>query len=308
MANTTQAFLGDLSTWRQAQVVLDDIHALWGGKRILVRGDGQTSITEVDLAQQEQVYRLDLGAERARSILNVCALNDVLGISFPERPRVPDESSTRLGLTNSQAETRWVVHWANDPVEFHFEEARAVLTAVYDNMQQLGATLQPPKPAAPPASTPPSPDRLLQAAVDFFTQDKWTFERSPDRPVLRLPFQGKNGKWTCFAQIRTVHGGEQLLFYSVLPINVPEAKRLAVAEFITRANYGMAIGNFELDFSDGEVRYKSSIDATGAELTPPFIKPLVYTNCLMMDKYLPGIIAVIYANTSPAEAVKQREG
>jgi hypothetical protein len=31
-------------------------------------------------------------------------------------------------------------------------------------------------------------------------------------------------------------------------------ERAPPAEFITRANYGLIIGNFELDFEDGEIR------------------------------------------------------
>jgi hypothetical protein len=38
------------------------------------------------------------------------------------------------------------------------------------------------------------------------------------------------------------------------------------------------------------------------------LRPLVYTNVLMMDKYMSGLMAVVYADMSPAEAVKQIEG
>ena len=46
----------------------------------------------------------------------------------------------------------------------------------------------------------------------------------------------------------------------------PEEMRVPMAEFLTRANYGLRIGNFEMDFEDGEVRYKSSVDFEGIEL------------------------------------------
>ena len=35
--------------------------------------------------------------------------------------------------------------------------------------------------------------------------------------------------------------------------------RVAAAEFEPRANFGLDIGNLELDMTDGEVRYKSSL-------------------------------------------------
>ncbi|MEB3294607.1 MAG: hypothetical protein VKJ24_15735 [Synechococcales bacterium] len=51
--------------------------------------------------------------------------------------------------------------------------------------------------------------------------------------------------------------------------------------------------HFELDFNDGEIQYKTSIDVEGDRLTPALIKRLVYTNVAMMDDYLPGIQAVV---------------
>lgn len=92
------------------------------------------------------------------------------------------------------------------------------------------------------------------------------------------------------------------------PIKVPEARRQVIAEFLTRANYGMVIGNFEMDFSDGEIRYKTSVDlAGGSPLTMLLIKPLVYTNVLMMDKYLPGVMEVLYADVSAEQAIRKIE-
>lgn len=145
--------------------------------------------------------------------------------------------------------------------------------------------------------------KILDATEAFFKEDNWNFERHPERPVLRLPFVGKNGRWMCFAQERN----NQLLFYSVASVNAPEEKRAEIAEFITRANYGMAIGNFELDFNDGEIRYKTSIDVDEGELSSGLIKPAIYVNCLMMDKYLPGLMAVLYASVTPLDAVNKVE-
>jgi hypothetical protein len=119
---------------------------------------------------------------------------------------------------------------------------------------------------------------------------------------LRIAFQGDNGKWTCYAKARVEQ--EQFVFYSVCPVNAPESKRLAIAEFLTRANSGMIIGNFELDFADGEIRYKTSIDVEGDSLSSALIKRVVYANVTMMDEYLPGIMSVISGDVSPEKAIR----
>ena len=64
---------------------------------------------------------------------------------------------------------------------------------------------------------------------------------------------------------------------------------------------------FELDFVDGEIRYKTSIDVENSTLSFPQIKQLVYTNVMMMDEYLPGIMSVIDGGVEAREAIAQIE-
>jgi hypothetical protein len=147
-----------------------------------------------------------------------------------------------------------------------------------------------------------SSKQILEEIIDFFTEDDWPFTKIKGEPVLRMAFQGENGKWTCYAKARVEQ--EQFVFYSVCPVNAPENKRLAIAEFLTRANSGMIIGNFELDFADGEIRFKSSIDVQGDFLSFELIKQLVYANVTMMDEYLPGIKSVIESDVLPVDAIR----
>lgn len=147
---------------------------------------------------------------------------------------------------------------------------------------------------------------ILKAVVKFFQEDQWPFDQIEGRPILRTRFRGKNGEWMCFAQAREEQF--RFIFYSVCPVNAPENKRPEMAEFLTRANYGLIIGNFEMDYSDGEIRYKTSIDVEGDELTSALIKQMMYANVMTMDKYLPGIMKVLYANASPRDAIVEVEG
>ncbi|TAF03410.1 MAG: YbjN domain-containing protein [Nostocales cyanobacterium] len=146
---------------------------------------------------------------------------------------------------------------------------------------------------------------IFEEMINFFKNDDWPFVQLSGQPALQISFQGKNGKWNCYARARVEQ--QQFVFYSICPVNAPEEKRLAVAEFITRANSGMMIGNFELDFNDGEISYKTSIDVEGDRISNALIKRLVYANVMMMDEYLPGILSVIYGNVSPKEAIAQIE-
>ena len=147
--------------------------------------------------------------------------------------------------------------------------------------------------------------RLLKTVESFLRDDGWDFAPIDSRTVLKTGYQGEHGSWTCYAQTR--EDDQQFLFYAICPIKAPDKKRAAVAEFITRANYGMVIGNFEMDYEDGEVRFKCSIDLEGSDLTEPLVRSAVYWAVMMMDKYLPGLLKVIGGTTAPADAIDDIE-
>lgn len=155
---------------------------------------------------------------------------------------------------------------------------------------------EPPESAATP---------LLDKVKQFLTEDDWKFEAVPDTTILRMGFKGDNGNWTVLAQSKEDY--EQVFIYSVWTSNVSEDKRAAAAEYVTRANYGLPIGGFEMDLNDGEVRYKTSIDIEGGELTPTMIKNLLYLNVLTFDKYLGGLNKVVFGGVAAADAIKEIE-
>ncbi len=144
----------------------------------------------------------------------------------------------------------------------------------------------------------------LQSALnEFFEQEEWDFHFVENAGIVRMNFAGDSGNWACLAQAREPH--QQVVFYSICPLRVPEAKRAAMSEFLTRVNYGVVIGNFEMDLDDGEVRYKTSLDledVTEPAVLPALLGHIVYANVAAMDRYLPGMMAVITGSKSAAEA------
>ncbi|MBD2003761.1 MULTISPECIES: YbjN domain-containing protein [Cyanophyceae] len=146
---------------------------------------------------------------------------------------------------------------------------------------------------------------IFEAVINFFKENNWLFFQMEQEPALQMSFQGENGQWMCFVKVREEQ--EQLIFYSISPVKVPENKRLVMAEFLSRANFGLSIGNFELNFADGQIRYKTSIAAKGNGVNSALIGQLIFANLLTMDEYLPGIMSIIYTELSALEAIAQIE-
>lgn len=146
---------------------------------------------------------------------------------------------------------------------------------------------------------------IFDTMVEFFSEQEWNYERMPDATILRMGMNGKNGKWVAYAQAREEQ--DQFVYYSVSPMSVPEDKRLAVAELMARINYGLVIGNWEMDMRDGELRYKTSIDVEGDRITTALMRNMVFLNLQMMDRCLPALMGVMFGGLTPEQAALQLE-
>ena len=153
---------------------------------------------------------------------------------------------------------------------------------------------------------------LLDIVREYFDEMDWPITLaegalpSKDEKGILTKFHGENGELECYGIVDEAQ--ERFVFYSECPVPAPENKLAAVAEFITRANHELVMGNFEFDYSDGEILFKTSIDVEGAELSVPLVKHVVLSNVLTLDKYLPGIMKVINTDSTPTDVLADIEG
>ena len=92
-------------------------------------------------------------------------------------------------------------------------------------------------------------------------------------------------------------------FYTYVQCRVPDEKRQALVEFVTRANQGLWVGNFELDYRDGTIRYKTNLQSADGELTTEMLDALLRCNGNTLDKYLPGVMSILWNDVSAEDAI-----
>src|SRR5262245_10838459 len=146
---------------------------------------------------------------------------------------------------------------------------------------------------------------LFSTLIDYMEEEDWKYEILEGETIIRFHFKGSAGRLLCYGEVDEEKCW--LIFYSYMPVNAPPEKMAQVAEFVTRANRGMRIGNFELDFDDGEIRYKTSIDVEGGELTSKMIDNLLRANLSTINRYFAGLMELIYGNQPPSEIIKRIE-
>jgi hypothetical protein len=108
-----------------------------------------------------------------------------------------------------------------------------------------------------------------------------------DETILRLSFTGEQGTWIVL--VRTDEEKQLCIVYSIYPKLVPEEQRTEMALFLIEENYDLAVGSFELDTADGELRYRTSIDVENDRLTTELFGQLFTTNVVIMDQYFDAI-------------------
>lgn len=146
---------------------------------------------------------------------------------------------------------------------------------------------------------------ILDTLTQFFITDKWTVNQIEDKPVFSTIHTGDNGNYRCYAE--AWDEDKTLIFYSYISIKIPSKKTQVMSEFINRANYGLVLGNFEIDFSDGEIRYKTSVRMADANLTYKMIGKLIWSNLNTVDQYAAGIMSIIYSDVSAEDAIHHIE-
>jgi hypothetical protein len=146
--------------------------------------------------------------------------------------------------------------------------------------------------------------KVAKAVRGFLKSMDWRWqERTPTRYEVIVP--GAAGQWLWLAQWE--EDDSFFAGHSIIPVSVPARRRPAAAEYLTRANYNMRVGNFEMDYADGQVCFRTSMFLCGLRPTAELIRRTAFANFSSMDRYLPGLLAVIYGKATPKAAIRKAE-
>ncbi len=87
-----------------------------------------------------------------------------------------------------------------------------------------------------------------------------------------------------------------------IPLSADENCRLAVAEYLTRVNFNMRNGNFELDMNTGEIRFKTYVHVGEGPVDMRAARLAVMLPFMMLDRFGDGLLEVLFGFKSPREA------
>jgi hypothetical protein len=147
--------------------------------------------------------------------------------------------------------------------------------------------------------------KAFDRIVEFLDAEEVRFEQTPEEFMVRFNFTGESGSW--FVLGSSFPEANRVIFLSILPSLVPAERKAAVGEFINRINFGLVVGNLEIDMDGGEVRFRTSMDLDDVEVSVEMIRNLLYANVYMTDVHLPIINKVAFGDLDPIAAMTLSE-
>jgi len=148
--------------------------------------------------------------------------------------------------------------------------------------------------------------RIYDAVTSFLDEEGLVYQAFPEKGYVALHFNGKRVSWRCFAV-----ANDDLEVFKLLvqvPERVPGDQRAPVADFLTRANFGLNVGAFEMDMSDGEVRFRVGVDLENTTECTALLRQCLAAGLTTSERYYPGLMAVLHGDVRPLDAIQQVEG
>ena len=149
----------------------------------------------------------------------------------------------------------------------------------------------------------------IAAEVNSFLEgDDWHFSFDEDRGIFRFNLSIK-GRMKSISYIVDIKD-DAYIVYAISPISgdQDDAEMMAqLAEFITRANYGLKNGCFEMDFNDGEIRYRIFVDCEDQLPTNQIIKNSIYVTAATFSRYSEGILDIVFGGATGKDACAKCE-
>lgn len=151
-------------------------------------------------------------------------------------------------------------------------------------------------------------DELVTVVKQFLEEDGWryTFDETTGIFQFNLRIRGKLQK---INYVIDVHENKIITYgFSLIAVDPKDAEAMTrMAEFICRVNYSMENGCFEMDFTDGEVRFRTFIDCTGQVPSSEIIRNSLYCTAGMFGRYAEGFVDLVFGGASAAKAFEKCE-
>jgi hypothetical protein len=143
--------------------------------------------------------------------------------------------------------------------------------------------------------------KILDVAVEHLRKHDLRYYLSDDLPAIQFQIRESNGLFVC-----TLFADEEYNYVSFevrQGLRAPKNKLAEVAEWAARANWRLYAGRFDVDMNEGDICFRTGFYLGTGRFVDSMLPPLIGASCQTFDRYLPSLLAVLYQDVSPEEAI-----
>ncbi len=143
---------------------------------------------------------------------------------------------------------------------------------------------------------------LFERVAGYLDANDWRHDADTQKGYFSMGCRIKEASVRVIIDVYESDDWRRLLTFSTYPVMVPEHRRSAVIEALTRINYQLIYGSFEMDLADGEIRFRTVVEAE-KELDDAMIDRVLNANLSSADRYFAALMTITYGNASPATVI-----
>lgn len=148
---------------------------------------------------------------------------------------------------------------------------------------------------------------LFRKVIEVLDSMDNRYDAIPGEPsIIQFVQESNSGELDHRVSFLISEAQSLIMSHVSIPFIIPEETRLAVAEFVVRANFGSQFETIEVDLDTGAFHVRTSMIMDGGELSGDMVKHMLFGPMNWLEKHLPGIVGIAVGSLSPAEAYASR--
>lgn len=145
---------------------------------------------------------------------------------------------------------------------------------------------------------------FLNEIESWLKKNRWTYRKRREAGIIEMDMSLQCELNHC--QVIVWMKDDDCFVMGRVPLQVEKDARTRVGEYLCRVNYGLFSGHFDLNYDDGEIRYKAFLkkDETDQEQRRKNMEEALVCPAVMFDMYGPGLLEVWRGERTPAEVME----
>jgi hypothetical protein len=145
-----------------------------------------------------------------------------------------------------------------------------------------------------------SADDLMSIVRSMLDNNTYRYQQ-PSSETLTFTIRNEHATYNLFFAVQVTKSLVQLM--SNYGSHAPAHRRVAVAEALSRINTALGLGNFELDFDDGDIRFRVACDVEDGLLSEKMASNMLSCTMYCMERFHGALMRVMFADVEPAAAL-----